>query len=231
MPSFTTSAADRDAIIRTVFATITPPVLTRDHLVLIRQLRVMWLPIESGAPAIDFWQPLLSSGPTVPSAMAALQTDDGAHAVRVLAELGRLLPAFVCEGAALAPGSYPAPDTLRLANDPSLDPNGNFTLRDEHLLMLKAANWRTVESNQLDDVLEGDRECWPMPYVDGKHPYGDFTHFELEMADLLGEPYDRHADGSPIADEAKDLRMRKLHEDMLPALQIFLMHAMPTQAL
>lgn len=66
-----------------------------------------------------------------------------------------------------------------------------------------------------------------MPYIDGKRPYGDRTayQFDIDMAELLGEPYKRDARGNPIKDAKKDARLERLHCETLAALQVFLMHA------
>mgnify|MGYP000975245310 CR=1 FL=1 len=70
---------------------------------------------------------------------------------------------------------------------------------NEHLTLLRAANWRTVDRHSIESVLrEGDR-YWPMPYIDGKRPYGNSSHYQIDMARLLGEPYPIDAKGRVAA--------------------------------
>ena len=59
------AAEDRRDIIRSVFTANALPSFTAQHLLLIRQLHVNWVPEESGAPGIDPVQPLWSSGANV----------------------------------------------------------------------------------------------------------------------------------------------------------------------
>ncbi len=62
----------RDTI-RAVYTSEPAPKLSAQHCALIQLLRVMWVPIESGAMGIDFSQPLGNSNPTLATAMAALK--------------------------------------------------------------------------------------------------------------------------------------------------------------
>ncbi len=226
---------DRKATIRAVFSQSSEPAqLSSQHLTLIRLLRVMWVPIEEGAPGIDLWQPLLTNGPTVPSAMAALGTSDEALAVRTLAELGLLVPTFVRHGGKLAPGRYALPEAMRdyfKSADSGVSADGFFVLRKEHLLLLKAAQWCVMDGDSIGDVIDGDEECWPMPYIDGKTPYGGRSYYQMDMADILGEPYRVNKHGEVIPDDAKDERLEKLHGELLAALQVFLANATPTALL
>ncbi|MGS0892908.1 hypothetical protein ACVBGC_10245 [Burkholderia stagnalis] len=225
-------STERDAIVRAVFAEGAPlPDLTAHHVALIRRLRVMWVPVESGAPGIDPMQPLIGEGPTIAQAKAVLKTDDDALAIRTLAELGRLVPEFVRGVGMLAPGQYIVPPALRkrfASGTSGVDASGRFEFRAAHLTVLRGANWRTVEASSIDDVLdEGD--FWPMPYIDGKRPYGDRTYYQFDMAELLGEPYKRDARGDWVKDGKKDARLERLHYETFAALQVFLMHADPAK--
>ncbi|UTV54765.1 hypothetical protein [Burkholderia arboris] len=220
--------ADRNAIIRAVFADgASLPDLTSRHAALLKRLRVMWMPVESGAPGIDPMHPLTGEGPTIALAKAALKTDDDALAIRTLAELGHLVPVFVAKAGTLAPGQYTIPPALRKLfafKGSGVDASGRFEFRAAHLAVLRGANWRTVDADAIDDVLsEGD--FWPMPYIDGKRPYGDRTYYPFDMAELLGEPYKRDARGDLVKDGKKDARLERLHGETLAALQVFLMHA------
>ncbi len=71
------------------------------------------------------------------------------------------------------------------------------------------------------------QNAWPLPYIDGKRPYGHMSYYQLDMASLLGEPREIGADRHALADEDKDARMQALHYEMTAALQVFLTHARP----
>lgn len=225
--------ADRNAIIRAVFADgASLPDLTSRHAALIKKLRVMWLPVESGAGGIDPMRPLIGDGPMVALVKAAIQSNDEALAIRTLAELGHLVPVFVTTAGTLAPGRYTIPPALRKLfafKESGVDASGRFEFRAAHLAVLRGANWTTADANSIDDVLaEGD--IWPMPYIDGKRPYGDRTYYQFDMAELLGEPYKRDGRGNLIKDAKKDARLERLHYETLAALQVFLMHAELTRS-
>lgn len=227
-PRLLAAPEGRAAIIRQVFKT--PPAAVPygpDHAALMRLLRVLWVPVESGAPGIEFEDPL---GPdSLSVARAALKTSDDALAIRRLAEVGLLVPRYVETLGKLAPGRYALPAGLAPAYDfpeSGVDAEGRFTLRQEHLTLLRAANWRTVDRHSIESVLrEGDR-YWPMPYIDGKRPYGNSSYYQVDMARLLGEPYPVDAKGYAIADPAKDARLERLHRETLAALQVFLAHSL-----
>ena len=101
------STLQRHAIVQAVFAKALPP-LTSQHLQLIRQLRVIWVPIESGAPGIDPTQPLLGDLLGLEAAQQILQTKDADLATKLLAEVCLWVPEFTAS-ATLAPGSYALP--------------------------------------------------------------------------------------------------------------------------
>ncbi|KAG8151063.1 hypothetical protein BFF94_024005 [Burkholderia catarinensis] len=221
-------AADRNAIIRAVFSDgASFPDLSSRHVALMKTLRVMWLPVESGAPGIDPIRPLIGEGATIALVKATLKTDDDTLAIRTLAELGHLVPEFAAVSGTLAPGRYTIPPALRKLfsfKESGVDASGHFEFRAVHFAVLRGANWTTVDANSIDDVLdEGD--FWPMPYIDGKRPYGDCTYYQFDMAELLGEPYKRDARGNLVKDAEKDARLERLHYETLAALQVFLMHA------
>lgn len=228
-PSLSLAAPDRKAIIRQVYAA--PPEtlpFTPQHAALLRLLRVQWMPVESGAPGLDFEQPLLGGPDTMAIARQALRTADDALVIRRMAELCRLAPRFVASQGKLAPGRYTLPAEMKEAFDfpeSGVDAQGGFTLRAEHLALLRAAVWREADAQQLEAVLrEGDR-FWPMPFIDGKRPYGDASYYQIDMGRLLGQPYQLDAKGYAITDPAKDARLEKLHYETLAALQVFLGHA------
>ena len=217
----------RKAIVRQVFKSATPAVFSAQHLLLLRQLRVQWLSVESGAPGIDPLQPLYGQTDAVSAAMLWLKTQDEALAVQCLAELCRLIPEFVAS-ARLAPGRYTVPENRR-QRLPALH-NGEFELRSEHLRLLQAANWREIDGRSIDAVLDDDVDgqlLWPMPYIDGKRPYGDRSYYSLDMAQLLGQPFARDERGKFIIDPVKDQALQRLHKETLTALQVLFLYAQP----
>ncbi|MBB1596902.1 hypothetical protein A9973_22835 [Achromobacter sp. UMC46] len=230
-PLHAIAAPERDAIIRQVYgAPAGTLVFTGQHAALMRELRAMWMPVESGAPAIDFEQPLLGGPDTLGTARKRLKTSDDALAIRRLAEVCRLIPRYVGSLGGLRPGRYAVPAEMKEAFDfpeSGVDAQGGFDLRREHLTLLRAAAWREVDAQSLQAVLrEGDR-FWPMPYIDGKRPYGDASYYQIDMARLLGDPYPLDAKGYAVTDSAKDARFKRLHAETLAALQVFLTHAAP----
>lgn len=216
--------------IRAVFTSDAAPVLTAQHCALMRRLRVIWLPIESGGPGIDFSQPFGQDNPTLATAMAILETNDETLAARLVAELGLLVAPYVGGGAALAPGRYalPADVAAELASaEAGITPDGQFDFSAQHAALLKGFNWTVVDASMVEYVLEEDTETWPMPYVDGKYPYGECSYFQIDMARALGEPYALDDNGDMIGDADKDERLENLHYQTLTALQVFLVHATP----
>lgn len=221
----------RDTI-RAVYTSESAPGLTAQHCALIRLLRVTWMPIESGAPGIS-WLPFGEHNPTLATAMAALQVDDETVAARLVAELGLLVAQYVRTGAELAPGRYPIPaDVAADFSSPEygIGPDVHFAFTAQHATVLKLTYWVSVDASMIEDVLDEDTEVWPMPFVDGKYPYGQCGYYQIDMASALGEPYALDDRGYAIHDEAKDQRFEKLHYETLLALQVFLAHATPILA-
>lgn len=81
-----------------------------------------------------------------------------------------------------------------------------FDVTDEHIRLLQRANWQTF-------------------LIDCKRPYGDFTHFEIDMADILGLPVTKDAKGHAQIGKDAEKRMDALHADMLFALQAYIRFA------
>lgn len=223
------AAPARDAIIRQVYGAPSDTLaFTSQHAALMRALRVMWMPVESGAPSIDFEQPLLGGADTLGTARKLLKTTDDALAIRRLAEVCRLIPSYVGSLGRLRPGRYTVPAEMKETFDfpqSGVDAQGGFTLRNAHLTLLRAAAWREVDATSLQAVLREGERFWPMPYIDGKRPYGDASYYQVDMARLLGEPYPLDSKGYAVTDPAKDARLKQLHYETLAALQVFLNHS------
>lgn len=218
---------DLFAIFNAVYApSATPLALAEEHLALIRNLRVTWVPVETGAPAIDFWRPLAGDDSTIELATNVLDIDDDEAAAQTLAEVGLLLVPFLDDGAELAPGRYQIPpDRLEIFNKDGMgvDANGYFDFHEEHLALLRSMDWIVPEEDSLQDMLDEmdeDHELWPMPSVDGKRPYGNRTHYTQDMAEILAIP----------EDQIDHCQLERLHMETLAALQVFLIHAQPVEA-
>lgn len=188
----------------------------------------MWVPVEEGAPGIDIERPLLGTGTIIAIAMALLKTKDEAWATRTLAELGLLIAPFI-QHASLAPGRYAVPPEMRrdfAFPESGVEVAGDFTFRKEHHTLLRSAQWRVVDNDSLDEVFDDDDHIfWPMPHIDGKRPYGDRSYYQIDMAEVLGQPYRVEANGDLVNDADKDARLERLHGETLAALQTFLGYA------
>ena len=202
------------AVRRRILATLDAPppeVLNVHHLALLRQFRIGWSPVESGAPMLNPAQPL-GPGDTLALAMQAIAGKDAPLAAQRLMEAALLLPHFV-QMANLKPGSY--------ANG-----KAPFTFTTRHLQLLRQQSWLSLEmlgmGSAEDYLAEG---CWPTPAVDGKRPYGNFTNYTVEMAQALGLPLHRQADGSLVVTPALRMELEALHQQTMPALQVFVRQA------
>lgn len=159
------------------------------------------------------------------TAQQVLRSHDPALSTRLLAEVCLWLPEFVAN-ATLAPGRYALPPDF---SDQA--PDSSFDFRPEHLTLLHAALWREVGTDDLPYVLaeeEDGQAIWPLPYIDGKRPYGDRSYYQIDMADILGKPYARNAQGQYILPPQKDEALKQLHLQTQAALQILLMHGTPS---
>jgi hypothetical protein len=184
--------------------------LTDTHIKLLRNAVVVWVPIESGAPAVMI-SPLQAGGEEDPSPelYADIAKRAGAPSAskqqidQWLAEMPEAL-AQLLEHGELEAGSYRydnplvaipfAEQTLptelaHLAKEKSV----SFTFTDQHAKLLRQARWSGL-------------------FMNPKRPYGDMTSFERDMAGILKVPADEQ-------------RLWKLHTETLPALQIYLQKA------
>lgn len=81
-----------------------------------------------------------------------------------------------------------------------------FDVTAEHIRLLQHANWRSF-------------------MIDCKRPYGDFTHYQVDMADILGLPVGKDAKGHAQIGKDAEKRMDALHAEMLFALQAYIRFA------
>lgn len=116
----------------------------------------------------------------------------------------------------LKPGKYSYRNRLRGALAPFAPPEPKglaerevveFEVTAEHLTLLANA-W------------------WDGPGMNPKRPYGGASYFEADMARILGLPTTTGPDGA-LADHAEELRLTRLHHEMVCVLQIFLENADP----
>lgn len=89
---------------------------------------------------------------------------------------------------------------------PPFEKRAAFDVTAEHIRLLQHANWRTF-------------------MIDCKRPYGDFTHYQIDMADILGLPVSKDAKGHAQIGKDAEQRMDALHADMLYALQAYIRFA------
>jgi hypothetical protein len=173
--------------------------LTEAQVQRLRRAVVVWSPVESGAPAL------------LPS-LAVLDAEE--PDVPEAAELTAALEAFLERGR-LEPGRYTCRNPLaghpmasRLlppsAASTATQAEVAFTVTAEHLKLLRAQRWESL-------------------MVNPKRPYGDMSYFELDMAEVLGEPVVQDEDGQ--LPEGQVERLGRLHEETVAALQVFLQHA------
>lgn len=183
--------------------------LTEAHIKLLRNAVAVWVPIESGAPAVMI-SPLQGDGEEGPTpAMdadiakrAGLPSVDEQQIRRLVAEMPEAL-AQLLEHGKLEAGTYRYDNPLAVASFAEMLPaelahlarekSVSFTFTDQHATLLRHARWAGL-------------------FMNPKRPYGDMTSFELDMAEILKVPADEQ-------------RLWKLHTETLPALQIYLQKA------
>lgn len=203
--------------------------LNEHHVRLLRAAAVVWAPVESGAPAVLYSPRLLEEEDGVPYADVAARAGleigsppSEAQKRDVEALLAGLPAAFVrfMELGRLEPGRYsyrnplvglPHSDYLVPSDRPGLARQAlvEFELTPELAKLLRHARWEAGSGGWLG--------------LNPKRPYGDMTYFELDMAEILGEPRVQDAAGHLSPD--LEARLGGLHEDMQGALQVFLQNA------
>lgn len=209
--------------------------ITDAHLALLRQARLGWDGAERGAPMLDPRRPygradLLTQLAEVFGTDA--RTDDLA---RYHVEMFFVLARFLQHGT-LAPGRYPltnitVADVRALLrgygdlsdDDLGIDVDGQVTLTDEHLRLLRATEIRWPSEYDCADRLEAGE--YPAAAADSKRPYGDYTFIEVDMARILGEL--PPAVGAAVFEPGPELalRLQRLHWQMLVSMQVFLERA------
>lgn len=104
----------------------------------------------------------------------------------------------------------------------SVAADGSFTLKQEHLTLLRHIRWHFPPPDAAPELM--NEGIYPFPLTESKRPYGDFTWFEYEMAEILGEPYPLTPGGHAVEDPEKNKRMEALHYGTLPALRALFLY-------
>jgi hypothetical protein len=117
--------------------------------------------------------------------------------------------------ATLRPGRYSYPNPLVGPLAAWLPPDAGPELRQETVVFEFGADHAKL--------LQHTR--WQGLFVNAKRPFGDMTCFELDMAEILGEPTPRDEAGHPAFTPGQQQRFDRLFVEMLPAIQVFLGHA------
>ena len=207
--------------------------LTAAHLALLRAALVSWDITEGGAPTFDPERPYGSARPW--DDVARLTGERRALNTRRLktlhAEMKAVLEIALAFGR-LEPGEYSYPNRLAgrasivsadiLAEDGTPPPETiAVRVTPEHLQLLTRAS---IRWNDWPDEL-GEDGLVAVPGFDPKRPYGNFTAFEVEMAQHLGIPLEKDPDGVAILPPALGERLRRMHREMQPVLQVFVQRA------
>lgn len=205
-------------VIANTLAAPPPAQVSAPHLAILRNLRVTWGLVESGAPSLRQSSPFGYQRSTRRTGLEILGIRDEALLAKTLVEVGQMIPVW-CANAMLLPGHYQVPEDMRAYFDApgtGVSHNGEFDFRSEHAVLLRHFNWRF-------DML--NPPCWPLPCIDGKRPYGDCSHFQIDMASHLGKPYIAQQEEEVFLGSDCDTELENLHYQMLAALQVFLCHA------
>ncbi len=191
------------------------------HMRLIRKLSAFWSPVESGAPWIESAEPLGEGDTKQLAAEITGLSEEEAHC-KLLDVVERLY--LFIEKARLEPGEYVLPEDLRnyMDEEHGVGPDGRFTLKNEHLLLLRSMRWHEAPPEQMQELL--DDGIYPFPLAEPKRPYGDYTWYQYEMAEILDEPYALNDNNEVVEDPDKDQRLQTLHYETLPALQLLLLY-------
>ncbi|MEO0389593.1 MAG: hypothetical protein AAF218_01495 [Pseudomonadota bacterium] len=199
------------------------------YLPFFRAARLTWNGAESGAPQLDPRQPYAGTTALELLAQAGLIGDDMAKA-RHLAALTGAIAQFI-RTAELTPGTYTianiAPAEARRALpdrvDGGFDGGMNVTVTEDDVALLRGQQWEWEPEDIETSFENGDIAG---PSVDPKRPYGDMTHYPLDVHRLLGWPTEQKTDAGFIAlTDAQDAEAQRLHLRSLAVTQAFFEHA------
>jgi hypothetical protein len=213
-----------------------PKLLSPKHIASIRQLRFFWLSGEAGAPCVDPEAPF-GTNDALRDLAEITGEKDGAILQRLYVEVMNGIEEFAAT-AQLAPGHYMLPEPIvahlkQLMDEPDhagIDEHGGFMFTAEHAKLIPALRWGVYDERgfHFDPIKIGGRlredEYWLVTGGNMKRPYGDMTSFELDMADILGQPVDKSGREYRISPDLEE-RLYLLHSQMHVALQVFVRHA------
>jgi len=185
--------------------------LTAAHIKLLRQAIVLWSPVESGAPGVLI-SPLQLADEKSPSdatyadiaKRAGLDHVDKRQIDQLLAEMPEAMAQLLAHGKMTK--------SVHRYDNPLVEFSFASKMLPDELAHLAADKVVTFEFTERHERLLRNAR-WEGMFVNPKRPYGDMTHFEKDMADILGE----HT--------VDDACMWKLHVETLPALQAYLRDA------
>lgn len=210
--------------------------ITSRHIGLLRQMRFTWDGAERGAPMLDPHRPYGREDLLAQLGEVFESDDDEALACRHV-EMYFVL-ARVLKHGELAPGRYAlrnidASDVRRAMPgydgvtdaDLGLDADGQVTIGDDHLRLLRDIDIRWPSEYDCEDRLAIGR--YPAAAADSKRPYGDFTFIEVDMARILGVLPPPPAQGPAVFEPSPELaaRLQRLHWQMLVGIQVFVEQA------
>lgn len=186
-------------------------VITEADIAVVRRLPVIWMPCESGAPAVfELDEKALSDEDEYRRAMRTAE---------VLIQLGEMAPGRYEYDNPLSPELSAEQPFVENQRAEIAGTRVTIDVTEAHLKLLRAANVQTLDDGGLDIGVQ----------MHPKRPYGDMSYFELDMGDILGiQP-----EGPPRKDrpqlrdfsEAQLERFSELHEQTQPVLQVLLQHA------
>ncbi len=212
--------------------------ITSQHIALLRQARFAWDVTEIGAPMLDLEKPfgredLLAQlgdvfGDPTPRVLARRHVEM-MFAVGALLQHGELAPGVytprnVSSVALRAPMVEPGGALVPLATL-GLTVNGSFTFKAEHRQLLKVLTFDWPSRSKVEDLLADG--AFPTLHFDAKRPYGDRSHYAVDMAIALGrrDVLQKSTDGAWFLSPFSEPEFQNLHRQMLFALQVFLENA------
>lgn len=101
-------------------------------------------------------------------------------------------------------GARFTPDTYSLAHP--VDGVDRVVVEAMHLRLLRFANWRNG-------------------VIDGKRPYGSYTDYPIEMAEIVGRPIVRGVDGIDRISDRDRAELETLHRSLTVVVQAYIEHA------
>jgi hypothetical protein len=208
--------------------------LTGEDIAFLRRLVIGWNTSESGAPGVNLVE---TFGPEAEdgdcsigiarwmgiSALGPNGTFTAAQQQKLKLRQSEIIDAFeiMLQLGELKPGSYKLANRLR-----DMYPKGSFIIDANSDDRFVFPQTNQIEFNMTDNHLKLLRRVNSVGlFVDPKRPYGDMKYFEIDMADILGITVPRSAEGHVNFTDEQLSIFRKLHIEMLYAMQVFLLYA------